>query len=911
MPSFSQSLCITDKAAGHRCNIAHNGQVAIAAERVQPAARPLLTVSGLSVSFGPVRALDGVNLSVGAGELVALAGENGAGKTTLVRCLAGDISPGGGEMYLAGKRVLADPVAAARQGIGVVWQDLALCDNLDVASNVLLGRESRLLMLSTSRFHAAAAALLQSLHIPIPDTTRTVGSLSGGERQLVAVARAVSHGPRLLVLDEPSASLSVKARAQVEELVMGLREKGTTILIASHDIEQMFRLADRIVVLRQGRVVADLDPNATHPDDVLALLSGQEVDSSARRQLTRLHGLTDRLISADPSSSLSLILSALGAALGTKRLCIHLVTGQELLCAASLGFEPGEVVEWSRLPFGQEGGPVGLAATSEQTVVETNVGASAAFGGLARDAGVGSSWSVPVMGPGGLSGIITVFRGEAGPPQRDELDLVTLYAGYAASAIERDRLLEQVTARNRVLETIREMLETLAGPIPVAEALVVALGSLRRGLQADEVALLTQPQGEAPCWRAFTGRMGTDPVSASPSLRGLAEEALAGPCRDGVARRLSTSRGRRVLAVVFMAPAGPTVLLASWRQLESTAEETALMEDAAHSLRLALEREEAGLAHQEAAALRRSRELQREFLSRLSHELRTPLTAIRGYASSLMQPDVTWDGESEQRFLGRISAESARLGRLVEDLLDFSAIDSGIMRLQRDWCEIPLVLDAAIACLPPDTAARVSVARDPDLPVVWADHDRLEQVFVNLLNNAFGHNPPGTRVSVTATATAGEVAVSVSDDGTGMPDELAPAPFEPGRLRRARNTGAGLGLSIANGIVEAHGGRIELRRLPVGTCFRILLPIEIDAAERPGGDTDPRDDGESRDPETVADAVGAGAVQAGTVQAGTVGTGAVGTGAVGTGFAGQVLKGQAPAGQDVAAIGGSGPGPTS
>jgi len=200
-----------------------------------------------------------------------------------------------------------------------------------------------------------------------------------------------------------------------------------------------------------------------------------------------------------------------------------------------------------------------------------------------------------------------------------------------------------------------------------------------------------------------------------------------------------------VLAAAFTAPAGPTVLLASWKRLRATSEETALMEDAAHSLRLALEREEAGLAHQEAAALRRSRELQRGFLSRLSHELRTPLTAIRGYASSLMQPDVTWDGDSERRFLDRIAAESARLGRLVDDLLDFSAIESGIMRMQRDWCDIPLVLEAAIACLPPVDAASVSLGCDAGLPVVWADHDRLEQVFVNLLTNAVRHNPPGTR----------------------------------------------------------------------------------------------------------------------------------------------------------------------
>ncbi len=850
---------------------------------------PLLTVSGVGVSFGPVRALDGVNLSVQPGELIALAGENGAGKTTLVRCIAGDIAPAGGEILLAGRKVLADPRAAARQGIGVVWQDLALCDNLDVAANIMLGQEPRRLMLSESRFHAAAAQVLESLRIPLQDTTRSIRTLSGGQRQLVAIARAMRHRPLLLALDEPTTSLGVRESAQVEALIVGLREQGTTILLACHDIEQMFRLADRIVVMRQGRIVGDLDPRSTHPDDVVALLSGQQADSSARHQLTRLHRLADRLVSADPSSSLLLILSALGAALDTERLCIHLVSDQTLICAASLGFSPGQIAGWSALPFGPAGGPVGMAAATEQPVAEPDVRASAArtgHSGLAATS-ITSSWSVPVMGPGGLSGVITVFRTDTRPPQRDELDLVTLYAGYAASAVERDRLLDQVTARNRVLETIREMLETLAGPVPVAEGLFVAVESLRRGLRADEVALLTQPPDAAPRWRAFTGPMGRDPASASPSLRGTAEQFLAGAHRDGAAgqdgaaRPVLNSRGRRVLAAAFPAPGGPTVLLASWKELRATTDETALMEDAAHSLRLALEREEAGLAHQEAAALRRSRELQRGFLSRMSHELRTPLTAIRGYASSLMQPDVTWDTDSQMRFLDRIAAESARLGRLVEDLLDFSAIESGVMRLQRDWCDIPLVLEAAIACLPPANAAAVSMDSEPGLPAVWADHDRLEQVFVNLLSNAVRHNPPRTQVRVTAvTAKApapvgrgggvgasmgrggglgasmgrgggvgasrvapgpagpAEVVISVIDDGTGMPGELAAA-FEATPQRRAASAGAGLGLSIAKAIVEAHGGSIELRRPARGTCFRISLPVE--ASDRLGTDDGHRD----------------------------------------------------------------------
>ena len=242
-------------------------------------------------------------------------------------------------------------------------------------------------------------------------------------------------------------------------------------------------------------------------------------------------------------------------------------------------------------------------------------------------------------------------------------------------------------------------------------------------------------------------------------------------------------------------------------------------------------------------ALRQSRELQRTFLRRLSHELRTPLTAITGYATSLLQRDVTWDTDSQQRFLSRIAAESARLGRLVNDLLDFSAIESGILRLNSDWCDIPLVLDAAVAVLPPDAASQVTVADAPGVPAIWADHDRLEQVFVNLVGNALGHNPPGTKVVVTAVPdrAAGAVAVRVADDGDGLPPELARAVTEAagqrdprwhdvlaaGTIRpRLRGAGAGLGLSIASGIVAAHGGRLELEPTERGCCFLVVLPVE-------------------------------------------------------------------------------------
>jgi len=819
------------------------GDMSVASLPDVPTVAPLLSVLDLAVSYGPVRALDGVSLTVGEGEIVALAGENGAGKTTLVRCIGGDIEPSAGIVRLAGKVMPADPAALARHGIGVVWQDLALCDNLDIAANLMLGREHRRQLRSDVRMHTDARELLARLGVPLRDTTRSVRSLSGGQRQLVAVARAISQAPQVLLLDEPTAALGVQISSQVEDMVVALREQGTGVLLACHDIDQMFRMADRIVVLRHGRVVTEVRPDEVHPDDVLALLSGQAVDSSARRQLSRLHGLADRLVSADPSSSLSLILSALGAALGSERLCIHLLEGDSLVCAASLGLPAALQSAWSRLPSGPAGGPVGLAAASQEPVIEESARAGpgwARFGELARTAKVAASWSVPVLGPGGLVGVITVLRGISGRPKRDDLDLVTLYAGYAAGAIERDRLLEEVTTRNRVLETIREMLETLAGPLPVAEGLSVALQSLRRGLQAAEVALVTRDPGEMPRCRAVAGRPEGWPPGGRPSagaasgLLDAAASVLGVMRRDDVAVNRGGADGGRLLTVTFAAPGSGAALVASWPHGSPPADAKALLEDAAHSLRLALEREEAWVAHQEAVALRRSQELQRGFLSRLSHELRTPLTAIRGYASSLLQTDVTWDGESQQRFLARIAAESARLGRLVDDLLDFSAIESGVMRLQRDWCDIALVVDAAVACLPPATAPQVAVACDPGLPVIWADHDRLEQVFVNLLNNAFGHNPPGTTVAITATTDGpADVVLSVADNGTGLPADLVAGPFEPARRRRTATSGAGLGLSIARGIVVAHGGQIALAPAQRGTCFRIRLPVEAPTVKAP------------------------------------------------------------------------------
>src|ERR1700722_8629921 len=808
--------------------------VTISAERDAAGLTPELSVSGLTVRFGALTALEGVNLALRAGEVVALAGENGAGKTTLIRAIAGDVTPASGSIRVNGQAVAPNPSAAAKLGVRVVWQDLALADNLDVAANVMLGNETRRHLFSEVALHKDAGRLLGRLGIPLLDTTRPVRLLSGGQRQMVAVARVMAHNPRILLLDEPTASLTVREAELVEGLITRLRAQGKTILLSAHDTELMFRLADRIVVLRHGRVVTEVAPSEVHPDDVVALVSGQPVDSSARFQLTRLHGLAGRLVSSDPSSSLSLILSALGAALGSERLAIHLLEDGELVRAASFGMPDTLLDAWARLPVGAAGGPVGLAAERQVPVIEDNLrtdgGSWQGFGNLARPAKVASSWSVPVLGPGGLLGVITVFRAMPGKPRRDDLDLAALYAGYAASAIERDQLLDEGTARNRLLETIREILQTLAGAVPVAAGLSVALEALQRSLEADEAALVTAAADGSLTMRAYSGAgglTGGNDADVPAATIAAARAALDGGGPDGVATGV-TGTGRHQW-VTFAAPAGRTVLLSSWADGERRDEATDLLEDAAHSLRMALERERALVAHQEAMALRHSRELQQTFLRRLSHELRTPLTAITGYATSLLQQDVTWD-------------ESARLGRLVNDLLDFSAIESGVFRLQGDWCDIPLVLDAAIAVLPPGAGSLVEVKAAPGLPAIWADHDRLEQVFVNLVGNALTHNPPQTRVVVTAQAAGHDnVTVRVADDGEGLPPELARAVTEAARGRDPRwhevlaagvvrparaRAGAGLGLSIAAGIVAAHRGRIELQPSDCGTSFLITLPVE-------------------------------------------------------------------------------------
>jgi signal transduction histidine kinase len=284
-------------------------------------------------------------------------------------------------------------------------------------------------------------------------------------------------------------------------------------------------------------------------------------------------------------------------------------------------------------------------------------------------------------------------------------------------------------------------------------------------------------------------------------------------------------------AVTLRHPGGRAVLVAHLEANGSPAIDTLeLLDDASRSLAPALEAEVLERARREAAALRRSHAIQLELLSSLSHELRTPLTAIQGYASTLRQHDLTWDAASTERFLGSIATEAARLERLVRDLLDSTAIESGVLRLQRDWCDLRLVVQAAVDLVVDrrDAGPTVDLRSEPQLEPIWGDHDRLEQVFVNLIENAVAHgaSPEAVVVTVRRRAGPGTAEVEVRDQGPGLPPELGDRIFEPRVRGTTEAPGAGLGLPIARAIVEAHGGNLATVPVETGAAFVVTLPSE-------------------------------------------------------------------------------------
>jgi D-xylose transport system ATP-binding protein len=234
---------------------------------------PLLELRGVYKSFGSVQALTDVDFEVRAGEVMALVGDNGAGKSTLIKCVAGIHPMDDGEILFDGEPVsIHGPKDAARLGIEVVYQDLALCDNLDVVQNMYLGREAhdRFQVLKEPPMEAKTVETLKSLRVTtIKSIRQPVATLSGGQRQSVAVARAVMWNSRLVILDEPTAALGVSQTEQVLQLVKRLAEQGLGVVLISHNLHDIFEAATRITVLRLGRDIGVYERTATTQEEIV------------------------------------------------------------------------------------------------------------------------------------------------------------------------------------------------------------------------------------------------------------------------------------------------------------------------------------------------------------------------------------------------------------------------------------------------------------------------------------------------------------------------------------------------------------------------------------------------------------------------------------------------------------------
>jgi D-xylose transport system ATP-binding protein len=232
--------------------------------------------------YGSVTALRGVDLDVASGEVVALVGDNGAGKSTLIKAISGAVLADEGELFISGKKVnVSSPHMAASLGIATVYQDLALCENLDVVENLFLGSElgggpfpGVLRRLREPQMKRVARETLASLSVSLPALDQPVAGLSGGQRQAVAVARALLFGSRLVILDEPTAALGVQQTAQVLELVRRLATQGQAVLLVSHSLPDIFAVADRICVLRLGANAGTFLRSDTNPDQIVSAMTG-------------------------------------------------------------------------------------------------------------------------------------------------------------------------------------------------------------------------------------------------------------------------------------------------------------------------------------------------------------------------------------------------------------------------------------------------------------------------------------------------------------------------------------------------------------------------------------------------------------------------------------------------------------
>ena len=247
----------------------------------------ILSIRKLTKRFGGLTAVDHVDWDIFAGEVVGLLGDNGAGKSTLIKCVAGVHPPDDGEIFFHGRRCeFATPIDARREGIETIYQDLALANNLDVGANIFLGREVKrryfgglINTLNDRKMEDEAAAALQALGIRFPDLALPIENLSGGQRQAVAIARAVYWDAKLMIMDEPTNNLGVPEQKKVLDLIRRLRDRGVPVILISHTLPDVFAVADRLMVMHRGRKVAEKKTTETNTEELVQYMVGARDDA--------------------------------------------------------------------------------------------------------------------------------------------------------------------------------------------------------------------------------------------------------------------------------------------------------------------------------------------------------------------------------------------------------------------------------------------------------------------------------------------------------------------------------------------------------------------------------------------------------------------------------------------------------
>ena len=245
-------------------------------------ASPILSLRKVNKSFGPVHVLKDVDFDAYAGKVTALVGDNGSGKSTLIKCIAGIYTPETGEFVFEGNKVtIAGPRDATALGIEIVYQDLALCDNLDIVHNMFLGREEKSgITLNESTMESMAKKTLDGLSVrTVKSIRQKVASLSGGQRQTVAIARAVLWNSKVVILDEPTAALGVAQTEQVLKLVRQLADNGLAVIVISHNLNDVFQVADNIAAMYLGTMAAQVDKNSVNQNDVVRLITTGSSDA--------------------------------------------------------------------------------------------------------------------------------------------------------------------------------------------------------------------------------------------------------------------------------------------------------------------------------------------------------------------------------------------------------------------------------------------------------------------------------------------------------------------------------------------------------------------------------------------------------------------------------------------------------